>query len=280
MLPSAVDSEDQVGGTRIVGIFLVRDEDLFVEQAVRNVSAFCDELLLVDNGSRDETPRILARLAEALPIPAAVHRVRHPSRSHELIAPLAGDDVWIFGVDGDELYDPSGLAALKPRLVGGEFDDAFQIRGNVLHCTELDVAGRRARGFLSPPSASMTKLYNFRIIESWSGHHAQRLHGGNGLRFKAPNEFSRRLLNETYGWNDSPFRCLHVCFLRRSSRERARAPEAGRESPGERYAVPRRWPVRLFRHLRSAAGIVPVSNHKHTLYRLGPLVTVSALPFL
>jgi len=269
-----------VGGTRIVGIFLVRDEDLFVERAVRNVSSFCDELLLVDNGSRDGTPQILARLAETLPIPAALHRVRHPSRSHDLVAPLAGDDVWVFGVDGDELYDPAGLAAFKPRLVGGEFDDAFQIRGNVLHCTHLDLAGGRASGFLSPPSGSMTKLYNFRIIESWNGHHSQRLHGGDGLRFKPPHEYSRRRLHEAYEWDDSPFRCLHVCFLRRSSRERTRMHGAGRESPGERYGLPRRLPVRLVRRLRSAAGIGSGSTRKRALYRLGPLVTVSAAPFL
>jgi hypothetical protein len=203
-----------VGGTRIVGVFLVRDEDLFVEQAVRNVSSFCDELVF------------------------------------------------------------------KPRLVGREFDDAFQIRGNVLHCTELDVAGGRASGFLSPPSVSMTKLYNFSIIESWNGNHAQRLHGGNGLRFKPPNEYSRRQLNETHEWSESPFRCLHVCFLRRSSRERARAPGAGRESPGDRYALPRCRAVRLLRHLRSAVATAPASTHKHERYRLGPLVTVSAAPFL
>jgi glycosyltransferase involved in cell wall biosynthesis len=48
--------------TRIVGIMLVKDEDLYVEQAVRNVLAFCDEIFLADNGSRDETLAVLERL--------------------------------------------------------------------------------------------------------------------------------------------------------------------------------------------------------------------------
>jgi hypothetical protein len=125
----------------------------------------------------------------------------------------------------------------------------------------------------------MTKLYNFRIIDSWDGYHAERLHGANGLRFKPPSEHARRLLNETYEWDDSPFRCLHVCFLRRSSGKGARPRAARHNSPGDLYSQPRRRPVRLVRRLRVAAGFPPRS-HEHKYYRLGPLVTVPATPFL
>jgi bifunctional non-homologous end joining protein LigD len=52
---------------RVVGIALVRDEDLFVEQALRNVLGFCDELILADNGSRDGTLAILERLEAEQP---------------------------------------------------------------------------------------------------------------------------------------------------------------------------------------------------------------------
>ena len=105
--------------TRVVGIVLVRDEDLYVEQAVRNVSGFCDELILVDNRSRDRTPEILERLADELPH-ASLHRVKHPSVSHDLIAPLAGEDVWIFGVDGSSCEKPftsAEPATSLPRLM-------------------------------------------------------------------------------------------------------------------------------------------------------------------
>jgi len=78
----------------------VRDEDLFVERAVRNASALCDEWILVDHASRDRTPEILRRLARELPR-ASFHAIRHPRESHELIRYLAGTPTWIFGVDGD-----------------------------------------------------------------------------------------------------------------------------------------------------------------------------------
>ena len=264
-----------MGGTRIVGITLVRDEDLYVEQAVRNVSAFCDELLLVDNRSRDETPHILERLAAELPH-ASLHHARHPSLSHDLIAPLAGEDVWVFGVDGDELYDPAGLADLRPRLLAGEFDEWWLLRGNAVHCVELDPGRDLATGYPAPPSPSMTKLHNFRLIEAWDGPAPQRLHSTNGLRFKPGCEGRKHGLQEVYGWDDSPLRALHLCFLRRSSRERA---ASARRNIGDTNA-PRRLPLRAWSRLREAIGRPGESAFKLSHYREGALVTVSAEPFL
>ena len=261
-------------GTRIVGITLVRDEDLYVEQAVRNVSGFCDELILVDNRSRDETPHILERLAAELPH-ASLHPARHPSLSHDLIAPLAGEDVWVFGVDGDELYDPAGLAAFKPRLLASEFDDWWLLRGNAVHCVELDRERGAATGYAAPPSPSMTKLHNFKLIEAWDGPAPERLHTTDGLRFKPGREGRKHGLQEVYGWDDSPLRALHLCFLRRSSRERA--PHARRNIPD--MNAPRRLPFRAWSRLREAVGLPEQSAFKLAHYREGPLVTVSAEPF-
>jgi glycosyltransferase involved in cell wall biosynthesis len=264
-----------MSGTRIVGIVLVRDEDLYVEQAVRNVSDFCDELILVDNRSRDETPTILERLAGELPH-ASVHHVRHPSVSHDLIAPLAGEDVWVFGVDGDELYDAAGLAAFKPRLLTGEFDEWWLLRGNAVHCLTLDHNRRVATGYAAPPSPSMTKLHNFKLIAAWDGPAPERLHTTDGLRFKPGREGRKYGLQEVYGWDESPLRALHLCFVRRSSRERAA--QARRNIPDMNR--PRRLPLRAWSRLREAIGVPEQSRFKLSHYREGPLVTVSAEPFL
>ena len=267
----------RLGGlTRIVGIGLFRDEDVFVEQAVRNVLGFCDEILLCDHASRDGTSGILERLAAERPDVLRLHRVEHPSRSHDLIAPLAGQDVWVFGVDGDELYDPEGLRRFRPRLLGGELDDWWLIRSNVLHAVELDRERGIARGYMSPPAPSMVKLHNFALIESWDGSHPERLHGTEGLRFK-PGRGARKLeLGRRYGWDESPLRCLHVCFLPRSSSDRgARA----RENIADRNA-PSRLPRRAWRRLRRSAGGSPPSAWKREHYRAGPLEEVSIAPFL
>ena len=81
--------------TRIVGIVLVRNEDFFVGQAVRNVAAFCDTLLLCDHKSSDRTASILRELAAELP-DTSFHAVEHPRESHEFLKPFAGTRTWVF----------------------------------------------------------------------------------------------------------------------------------------------------------------------------------------
>jgi hypothetical protein len=255
---------------RIVGIGLFRDEDVFVEQAVRNVLDFCDELLLCDHASRDATPAILERLTAEHPDKLRLYSVSDPAQSHDLVAPLAGEDVWVFGIDGDELYDAEGLRRLRPRLLGGELDDWWLVRSNALHVVQLDDELQTARGYMSPPAPSMVKLHNFALIESWGGRHPERLHGAEGLRFKPGREPRKLELGRRYPWDESPLRCLHVCFLRRSSRDGA---DRARPNIRDRN-TPARLPLRAWRRLRGGS---PRWKLEH--YREGPLRVVSAEPF-
>jgi glycosyltransferase involved in cell wall biosynthesis len=201
---------------RIVGIALVRNEDIFVATALWNVARFCDEIYVADHGSTDKTPAILRALAGELP---KIHwsSIKHPAESHALIKHLAGSPTWVFGVDGDEIYEPDRLARLRTRILTGEFDKSWMLLGNVLHVTKLTDDRHTATGHLAPPCRSMTKLYNFNAIDSWDGYTPERLHGGN-VRFRAGfARGDRRTLYEEVGWLEADFRCLHLCFLRRSS---------------------------------------------------------------
>ena len=261
--------------TRVVGIALVRDEDLFVEQALQNVLDFCDELIIADNGSRDGTLPILERIAAGHPDKVRLHRIAHPSESHDLIKGYAGDDVWILGVDGDELYDPARLEAFKRTLLSGELDEWWLVRGNALHCDQLADDRSSAAGWLSPPSPSMTKLHNFRLIESWDGPAPERLHGREGLRFKPGAGERKYELMRAFSWDESPFRCLHLCFVRRSTRERNA--QARRNIPD--MNAPRRRLRRLWTRVRQAAGVPEQSPWKLANYRQGEPVQVSATEF-
>ena len=69
---------------QIVGIVLVRNEDLYVHQAVANIEAFCDRIILCDHQSGDRTPIILKSMAARIPN-AEFHALRHPRESHELL---------------------------------------------------------------------------------------------------------------------------------------------------------------------------------------------------
>lgn len=103
---------------KIIGILLVKDEDRFIEPVIKNIFEFCDKIIVADNYSRDQTYTIARHFAKKNS-KLKVYRVSHPKESHKLIEHYAGTNTWIFGVDGDEIYDPSGLAEMKARLHSG-----------------------------------------------------------------------------------------------------------------------------------------------------------------
>src|SRR5262245_31319385 len=125
--------------TQIVGSVLVRNEDTFVERAIRNVAEFCDRIHAIDHVSTDTTWDILRALAREFDH-LDVHRSSNSADAHRLLKPYARTETWVIGVDGDELYDPEGLARLRAQLFGGAHADVFRIKAHVLNCDELDEA--------------------------------------------------------------------------------------------------------------------------------------------
>ena len=121
-------------------------------------------------------------------------------------------------MDGDEIYDPAGLSLLKKKILAGEYKDYTRIFGAVLNCISLDMETKTARGYLAPPCRTMTKLYNFALIEDCSDAGEERLHGK--IFFKPGFEQGRNLfLHEQFDWDSVILRCIHVCFLPRTTAE-------------------------------------------------------------
>ncbi len=265
-------------GPKIVGIVLVRNEDRFVEQAIRNIAGFCDWIHAVDHVSSDRTWEILQALERKYDHLDA-RRTHHADDSHGKIEPYAGTDTWVFGVDGDELYDPTRLADFRNELIAGAYHNEFKIASNVVNCVELDSARTKAVGYPSPPSRSITKLYNFAAIESWAGDGSERLHGGTIVFRPGYNERSVDNIGERLGWEETPLRCLHTCFLRRSSSDvEPVAASAGRPILEETAMHDRTWRGALKRRVRRRAA-PQASNWEREKYMRGELVTVDAGPF-
>ncbi len=249
---------------------LVRDEDRFVDRAVRNALPFCDQFLIADHGSRDGTGDALARLAGEFPEQVKVRRIRDSRESQEMLLPYVGrEKTWVFGVDGDEIYDPAGLARFRARLETREFDRWWVIFGNVLNVRDLNEADGEATGWLAPPCRSMTKLYNFALIDRWEGREVvERLNGGT-IRFKDGFDASLRCaLHETVGWDGADFRCLHLCFVRRSSLD---SEDAGtRANIMDRHA----WSFgKLWARLRERLGGAKAKDWKQEKYCRGDVVS-------
>jgi glycosyltransferase involved in cell wall biosynthesis len=249
---------------KLVGMMLIRNEDIFIERVIRNILPACDELIIADHQSVDGTAKIVESLRQEFPDRIQVHRIRSSDESHELVRGYAGSDSWILAVDGDEIYDPEGLLRMKKKLVVGEYRDFWMVIGGVLNVRKLD--GAFAMGHFAPPSRSMTKLFNFSAIDDWAGPCIERLHGGT-IRFRPGFHANLRLsLHFEQPWEEQDFRCLHICFLRRSSLE----PENG--FPRKNIMDVRAWS--LAKASQKLLGILigsPAPNWKEQKYARGPL---------
>ena len=263
--------------TKIIGISLVRNEDLFLDRAIANAVDFCDHLYVAEHRSRDRTADIAQAWAKR-DSRVSYHAISHPRESHDLIAPYASTPTWIFAVDGDELYDPTGLKEFRQQILSGRYDEYWRIIGNVLNCTQLDREAGRAQGYFAPPSRSIVKLYNFGAIVRWDEVPEERLHEGR-LVFKPGFDEKRQLpLHEQVPWDASIFRCLHVCFLPRSSTDKTDASRPKtRWNLADQYS---RGPlVRALSKACNTFGIALPSGWKQERYCRGELVTCDVKNF-
>ena len=197
----------------------MRNEDIFITAAVSSVLKFCDKLIVLDHESQDHTWEVLTDLAGRHKH-VQLHKISSPEQSHSFIEPLAGSRTWVFGVDGDEIYDPVGLETIKEEIYSGQYNQWWQLFGNVLNCTEINYDQMLASGYLAPPCRSITKLFNFDAIDRWGGECPERLHGGTIQYRRGFDERKRLNIHKETNWEKSHLRCLHTCFLPRSTTDK------------------------------------------------------------
>jgi len=253
---------------RIVGIALLRNEEYFAFWSLANAVAFCDDLIIVENQSTDRTLEKLEAF-QKLHANVTIHRATDPNTSHRYIEGYAGQDVWVFGVDGDEIYDPEGLARLRARILAGEFQDQWVLSGYMLHAVEMDLEAGIARGYTNPHAPRGTKLHNFSALVSWREPERERLHGRSAV-FRPG--YSRKKVLDVFAeapWERCDLRCLHLCFYPRSSEDPARAVD--RKNPSEVRA-------RGYRRIQNwvknflANPFSRDAGYKTRRYRRGPVV--------
>ena len=255
----------------IVGAVVVRNEDLWVETAIRNVAEFCDVIHVADNCSTDGTWEILQGLEAELDH-LDLRRIEEIGDSQELVASYVGTDCWVFGVDGDELYDPAGLRTLREEIQAGAYLDRWRIKSNVLNAVAIDRDAGTATGYLAPPARPITKLFNFAALEAWTGPFVQVLHGAGAVYRAGYSHDLAENIGDRLDWDSSYFRCAHCCFVPRSSLDSAAAAELGRPNPDDFHRAAHGGLRDRFARLRPSTR--SQSRWKNHAYRRGELVTV------
>lgn len=253
---------------RIIGISLLKNEEYFSLWSLGNVLDFCDELIIVDNGSTDRTTQKISAFAERHP-GVSLHTDVDANDSHRLVSGHAGKDVWVFGVDGDEIYDPVGLVRLRQRILNGEFQDYWTLSGYMLHARRVDLQSGLARGHITPHTPRGNKLHNFSALVSWEQPGRQRLHGHSTV-FRDGFSLKDNLdLFAGESWDSCDLRALHLCFFRRSSHDNT-DPAVRRNPSTLRVKGIRRIQRRMKDFL--AAPFSKRAGYKVRRYARGPIV--------
>ena len=133
--------------TQIVGSVLVRNEDVFVEQAIRNVAEFCDRIHAVDHVSSDRTwDDRFGRSRRSSTTSTSGGRGTRASRtacSSRMRAPTRGCSAST--ATSSTTRQDSRVSARD--LLAGAHADVFRLKAHVLNCDELDDdAARRPAG--------------------------------------------------------------------------------------------------------------------------------------
>ena len=271
-------------GRQIVGVWLLRDEEYFAAWSLMNAVEFCDRVLVMDNRSRDRTREILEAVAA---------RYRHVEildvddayDTHKYLEAYAGTPTWVFGIDGDEIYDPAGLKQMRSRLLAGEFDGYWRIAGHMLHVLGIRFERTEAFGYAQPGAPEVTKLYNFGAVESWSPGPHERLHGLKSIVFR-PNLGRDSILKvwQHQSWDQANFRCLHLAFMPRSPLDPPTPGETGgvtgRANPSEHMkasSILRRVRRAVLRRLDPDHDTK--RNYKRRHYTKGPIATFDITGF-
>jgi len=200
------------GGRQIVGVMLVRNEDLHVAWALRNIADFCDRIIVLDNYSTDRTFDVVAEMRERHPN-IELRRWWNAKNSQKALRPFYQTPTWLFRVDGDEIHEPAALAGVRRRIMQGEFDSVYQppLGCHVLNCKAVSMENKTATGYEFPTRLA---LHNFAPVTGWKNESRERLHGH-------PVFVDSRTAGDgfynTASWSESPTRCLHLCFMPRSS---------------------------------------------------------------
>lgn len=177
--------------TKITGIIIARNEEKMIGEALKSLS-FCDEILVIDNGSTDKTQEIAEKNG------AKVYEIKTNDFSelrNFALSKATGD--WILYLDADERIDE----ALKDSIIKNALDDpkysAFYLKRKNYYLGNHEW----------PHIEKMERLFKKDKLQQWKGklHESPVVEGEIGILDGFILHFTHRdlesMLNKTIEWS-------------------------------------------------------------------------------
>jgi glycosyltransferase involved in cell wall biosynthesis len=177
---------------KLSGIILARNEEAMIEEALKSI-AFCDEIIVVDNGSSDKTKDIAEKLG------AKVSEIKSNDFSQLRNFGLSkAENPWVLYLDADERVDENLKTAIKKSIEDGLKVSAYLVRRKNFYFGKHEW----------PKIEKMPRLFQKIKLKGWQGelHESPIMDGEIGeIKDGFIEHFTHRdlesMLNKTNEWS-------------------------------------------------------------------------------
>lgn len=155
----------------------VFNEERHLEDVLREVRQYADDVLVIDDGSTDRTPQIIARLRDELGLDVIQRdeNVGYGRSMQDAFDRAAERDFdWVITIDCDEQHEPERIPDFIREIETGQYDLISGSRymaefdGN-----DLPPADRRTINFTI--TAMLNELFDLELTDSFCGFKAHRV---------------------------------------------------------------------------------------------------------
>jgi glycosyltransferase involved in cell wall biosynthesis len=98
-----------------IGMLRVKNEARWIDRAIRSILPICDEVLVMDDHSDDDTAEICSRIPKVGVVQSPFTGLNETRDKNWLLERVRSAD-WIVCIDGDEMLAPGGIVKLQEAM--------------------------------------------------------------------------------------------------------------------------------------------------------------------
>ncbi|ACT04475.1 glycosyltransferase [Paenibacillus sp. JDR-2] len=193
----------KITDNKLTAIMQVRNEaGRYLEAALADLSGFADEIVIVDDGSTDDTPELAASFEKVVKLVRNKDSLFHKEwllREQLWRAAEETSPDWLLAVDADEFYEDDAKAAMRQLINQDDYDTVsfrmYDFWDSVTHYREDDWWNLHQR----PMMTLVRYLPGFHYAYPKRAHHATRL----PFTYNALPSLDTDLRIKHYGWAGS-----------------------------------------------------------------------------